>query len=204
MARYTPESKDKVRDAADFYALVSERTDLRRVGTQWMGRCPFHDERTASFSVDVEKKVFNCFGCGEKGDVFDFVEKTQGLDFVTEVHAGYLYVDGIVGDVSHGVLRDRRALAEEGVIVVVVTVDAHSGEVLTGPEIITRGWVHAPEAEALLEDARAAVRVSLEEAARAGATDFETLKRRVRSALGRLVNERTRRRPMIVPVVMEV
>ena len=128
----------------------------------------------------------------------------QGLDFVTEVHAGYLYVDGIVGDVSHGVLRDRRALAEEGVIVVVVTVDAHSGEVLTGPEIITRGWVHAPEAEALLEDARAAVRVSLEEAARAGATDFETLKRRVRSALGRLVNERTRRRPMIVPVVMEV
>jgi DNA primase len=80
--RYTPESKDRVRDAVDMHALVSERTDLRRVGTQWMGRCPFHDERTASLSVDVDKKVFNCFGCGEKGDVFDFVEKTQGLDFV--------------------------------------------------------------------------------------------------------------------------
>jgi DNA primase len=82
VARYTPDSKDRVREAVDMHALVSERTDLRRVGTQWMGRCPFHDERTASFSVDVDKKLFFCFGCGEKGDVFDFVEKTQGLDFV--------------------------------------------------------------------------------------------------------------------------
>jgi DNA primase len=81
MARYTPDSKDRVRDAVDMHALVSERTELRRVGSQWMGRCPFHDERTASFSVDVDKKVFFCFGCGEKGDVFDFVEKTQGVTF---------------------------------------------------------------------------------------------------------------------------
>jgi DNA primase len=81
MARYTPDSKDRVRDAIDMHALVSERTDLRRVGSQWMGRCMFHDERTASFSVDVEKKVFFCFGCGEKGDVFDYMEKTQGVDF---------------------------------------------------------------------------------------------------------------------------
>ena len=138
----------------------------------------------------------------EDGDVIALND--DGLEFVAEVPAGYLYVDGIVGDVSHGVLRDRRALAEEGVVVVVVTVDAHSGEVLTGPEIITRGWVHAPEAEGLLEEARARVRASLEEAGRAGATDFETLKRHVRTALGRFVNERTRRRPMIVPVVMEV
>ena len=79
--------------------------------------------------------------------------------------AGYLYVDGIVGDVGSGVLRDRRVLAEEGVVVVVVTVDAKSGEVLTGPEIITRGWVYAPEAEELLEEARLAVLEALEEAA---------------------------------------
>jgi DNA primase len=80
--RYTPESKDRVRDAVDFHGLVSERTDLRRMGSQWIGLCPFHDERSPSFSVDPVKKVFFCFGCGEKGDVFDFVEKTQGLDFV--------------------------------------------------------------------------------------------------------------------------
>jgi ribonuclease J len=119
------------------------------------------------------------------------------------VPAGFLYVDGIVGDVGHGVLRDRRVLAEEGVIVVVVAVDAQSGEVLTGPEIITRGWVYAPEAEDLLAEARQRVLESLEEAAEEGAIDFETLKRHVRQAVGRFVNERTKRRPMIVPVVME-
>jgi DNA primase len=80
--RYTPESKDRVRDAVDFHALVAERTDVRRMGSQLMGLCPFHEERSPSFSVDPVKKVFYCFGCGEKGDVFDFVQKTQGLDFV--------------------------------------------------------------------------------------------------------------------------
>src|SRR4051794_37487856 len=80
--RYTPESKDRVRDAVDFHGLIAERTDLRRMGSQWIGLCPFHEERSPSFSVDPVKKVFFCFGCGEKGDVFDFVQKTHGLDFV--------------------------------------------------------------------------------------------------------------------------
>src|SRR4051794_7594888 len=80
--RYTPESKDRVREAVDFQGLVAERTDLRRMGSQWVGLCPFHDERSPSFSIDPVKKVFYCFGCQEKGDVFDFVQKTQGLDFV--------------------------------------------------------------------------------------------------------------------------
>jgi ribonuclease J len=138
----------------------------------------------------------------EDGDIVEVTD--EGIDFAGDVPAGYLYVDGIVGDVGRGVLRDRRVLAEEGVVVVVFTVDAKSGEVLTGPEIITRGWVYAPEAEALLDEARATVLASLQEAADSGGTDYETLKRRARSALGRFVNERTRRRPMIVPVVMEV
>jgi len=137
----------------------------------------------------------------EDGDVVELSEK--GVEFVDSVPAGFLYVDGIVGDVGHGVLRDRRVLAEEGVIVVVVAVDSQSGEVLTGPEIITRGWVYAPEAEDLLAEARQRVLESLEEAAEEGAIDFETLKRHVRQAVGRFVSERTKRRPMIVPVVME-
>jgi ribonuclease J len=120
------------------------------------------------------------------------------------VPAGYLYVDGIVGDVGHGVLRDRRSLAQEGVVVVIVTVDAASGEVITGPEIVTRGWIYAPEADELLEDAKAAVLASLHEAAEEGATDFETLRRHARRALGRFINERTKRRPAVIPVVMEV
>jgi ribonuclease J len=137
----------------------------------------------------------------EDGDVVELTD--EGLEFAGSVPAGYLYVDGIVGDVGHGVLRDRRVLRDEGVIVVIVAVDSHSGEILSGPEIITRGWVHAPEAEALLDEARQRVVASLESAADEGATDFETLKRHVREAVGRFVNERTKRKPMIVPVVME-
>ena len=138
----------------------------------------------------------------EDGDVVELTD--TGIDFAGEVPAGYLYVDGIVGDVGQGVLRDRRVLAEEGVVVLVVTVDAKSGEVLTGPEIITRGWVYAPEAEELLGEARQAVLAALEEAADSGAIDMEQLRRRARQALGRFVSDRTKRRPMIVPVVMEV
>ena len=118
--------------------------------------------------------------------------------------AGYLYVDGIVGDVGHGVLRDRRVLAEEGVVVVVVTVDVETGAIITGPEIITRGWVYAPEAEDLLDECADAVRQRGQGGVRAtGAADIETLQRHVRRAAGKFVNERTKRRPMIVPVVME-
>jgi len=157
-----------------------------------------HHARLAAEMGVAESKVL----LAEDGDVVELTD--AGIDFAGEVPAGYLYVDGIVGDVGRGVLRDRKVLAEEGVVVVVVTVDAKSGEVLTGPEIITRGWVYAPEAEALLDEARAAVLASLEEAADGGANDYETLKRRARSSLGRFVHERTRRRPMIVPVVMEV
>jgi ribonuclease J len=121
-----------------------------------------------------------------------------------KVPAGYLYVDGIVGDVGQGVLRDRRVLAEEGVVVVVVTVDAKSGAIVTGPEIITRGWVYAPEAEDLLDECAENVREAIHQAFKDQDTlDIENLQRVVRRAAGRFVADRTRRRPMIVPVVME-
>ncbi len=137
----------------------------------------------------------------EDGDVVELGD--DGVALAGEVPAGFLYVDGVVGDVTHGVLRDRRVLAEEGVVVVVVTVEKKSGEIVTGPEVITRGWVYAPEAEDLLDDARAAVRSALEEARQQGSADVDVLRRKARNAVGRLVNERTRRRPMIVPIVME-
>jgi ribonuclease J len=128
----------------------------------------------------------------------------DGLRRGDPVPAGFLYVDGTVDDVGHGVLRDRRVLAEEGVVVVVATVDLHGREVVTPPEVITRGWVHAPEAEELLGEASDLVRTALEKALADGATDPEALHRHARRALGRLVGERTRRRPMIVPVVVTV
>jgi ribonuclease J len=137
----------------------------------------------------------------EDGDVISLDEK--GIDFAGEVPAGYLFVDGIVGDIGHGVLRDRRLLAEEGLIVVILAVDLHTGDIITGPEIMTRGWVHADEGEAILDEARAEVTKAVGQAVESGSWDQDTLRRVVRRAVGRLVSERTRRRPMIVPVVME-
>ena len=140
----------------------------------------------------------------EDGDVLEL--RDAGVDFADQrVPAGYLYVDGSgIGDVGHGVLRDRRVLAEEGVVVVIVTIDVQNRAIITGPEIVTRGWVYAPEADDLLEEAAERVRDSIKEAFAEAALDPETLRRHVRKAAGSFVSERTRRRPMIVPVVMEV
>ena len=127
----------------------------------------------------------------------------DGMRLTGQVPAGYLFVDGIIGDVGQGVLRDRRVLAEEGVVVVVVTVDVETGGILVGPEVITRGWVYAPEAEPLLIECADAVRQAVKEAFGKGATEIEALQRAVRRAAGKFVNDSTKRRPMIVPVVME-
>jgi DNA primase len=82
VTRYTADSRDRVRDAVDMLAVVSEHTELRRAGaSEYVGRCPFHDERTPSFGVNPIEKVYYCFGCQASGDLFTFVMETEGLDF---------------------------------------------------------------------------------------------------------------------------
>lgn len=82
MARYTDDSRDRVRDAVDMVDLVGSRVELRRAGVnRYEGLCPFHDERTPSFGINPAEKLFYCFGCGQGGDAFKFVELTEGLDF---------------------------------------------------------------------------------------------------------------------------
>src|SRR5436190_4069714 len=82
MALYTSDSRDRVRDAVDFVELVGARTELRRAGpSRYEGLCPFHDERTPSFGIDPAQKVYYCFGCQASGDVFTFVQETEGVDF---------------------------------------------------------------------------------------------------------------------------
>jgi DNA primase len=85
MALIVRESIERVVDAADMVAIVSARTPLRRVGARWTGRCPFHEERTPSFSVNAERKLFHCFGCGKGGDLIGFVRETEQLDFAEAV-----------------------------------------------------------------------------------------------------------------------
>ena len=157
-----------------------------------------HARLAEQMGVDADK-ILVC----EDGD--QLVIGDDGIQRIERaVPAGYLYVDGIVGDVGHGVLRDRRVLAEEGVVVVVVTVDVTARSVLAGPEIITRGWVHAQEAEDLLDECAAAVGAELSKVlGHPEGGDLENIQRHVRRATGKFVNERTKRKPMIVPVVLE-
>ena len=81
MARIKDTSVEAVKAAADFVDVVSARTQLRKSGGRYSGRCPFHDERTPSFSVNAVDKLYYCFGCGAKGDLITFVRETEGLDF---------------------------------------------------------------------------------------------------------------------------
>ena len=129
----------------------------------------------------------------------------NGLRRDGEVPGGYLFVDGsTVGDIGRGVLRDRRVLAEEGVVMVVATVDLQRAEVVGPPQIHTRGWAHAPETGTFLEDARLLVTEALEKMLAEENHDHESLNRVARKAVGKLVGERTRQRPMIVPVIVTV
>jgi ribonuclease J len=179
------------------------KTYLSIVNPEWF--VPIHGEyrhmvanaRLAELMGVPRNRVVLC----EDGDVIELSD--GGVRPVGRVPSGYLYVDGIVGDVGQGVLRDRQKLAEEGVVVVVVTVDHQTGKVLVGPEIITRGWVYAPEAEDLLDEACDTIAAAVEKALANGVRDVEALERDVRRAAGKFVSERTKRRPMIVPVVME-
>jgi DNA primase len=87
MARFTRDSVDRVKDAADIVEIVSAYTDLRRAGQRFSGLCPFHDERTPSFSVDPAGKLYYCFGCEAGGDVFRFVQEKEGLEFSDAVES---------------------------------------------------------------------------------------------------------------------
>jgi ribonuclease J len=156
-----------------------------------------HAQLATSMGVPADQ-VLLC----EDGDAVAL--EAGGLRRDGSVPAGYLYVDGTVGGVGHGVLRDRRMLADEGVVMVVATVDLHAHVLVGTPRVVTRGWVHAPEAEDLLEEAATVVAEAVSKSLADGAGDVEVLGRAVRRALGALVSERTRRRPLIVPVVLAV
>lgn len=121
------------------------------------------------------------------------------------VPAGAVMVDGYgVGDVGNVVLRDRHHLSEDGIIVVTVTIDGRSGRVLAGPELVSRGFVYVRESEELMDGARAQVEMALDRALAERAHDWNSLKTRVREALSSYIYRKTKRSPMILPILMEV
>ncbi len=127
----------------------------------------------------------------------------DGLRLDGRVPSDYVYVHGTLGNIGNGVLADRRVLAEEGVVTVIICVDRARATVVAGPEIATRGWVYEGESAELLADLAKRVKDAASQAL-ANGEDRPRLERAVRRAAGSFVADRTRRRPMIVPVVIEV
>ncbi|WNC12485.1 ribonuclease J [Brevibacillus brevis] len=136
----------------------------------------------------------------------DTVELSGGrARYGPKVHAGNVLIDGLgVGDVGNIVLRDRKLLSQDGILVVVVTLSKQNGTILSGPDIISRGFVYVRESEELLDEANRIVTQTLVKCMEENVNEWSSLKNNVKEALGRYLYEQTRRRPMILPIIMEV
>ncbi|HPU58541.1 MAG TPA: hypothetical protein PLG48_03385, partial [Candidatus Avimonas sp.] len=127
------------------------------------------------------------------------------MEVVGTVPAGRMLVDGLgVGDVGSIVLRDRKHLSEDGLIVVVACIDAANGELVSGPDIVSRGFVYVRESEELIEEARKLSRQILENCCREHSYDWATMKSRIRDELSQMLFTKTKRSPMILPIIMDV
>jgi ribonuclease J len=136
---------------------------------------------------------------GENGTVVDLRDGEANV--VGQLDIGFVYVDGsTVGEITDADLKDRRILGEEGFISVIVVVDAQTGRIISGPEIHARGFA---EQDSVFEDVKPKIAAALSDAAGSGVRDTHALSQVVRRTIGRWVNQRLRRRPMIVPLVIE-
>ncbi|MDU4660496.1 MAG: ribonuclease J, partial [Clostridium butyricum] len=145
-----------------------------------------------------EKNLVIC----ENGDVIELTRnyiKKNG-----SVTSGQVFVDGLgVGDVGNIVLRDRKHLSQDGILTVVVTIEKQTGKVVSGPDIISRGFVYVRESEGLMDEAREIVRSVLKNCEERQITDWATLKSKMRDELREFLYEKTKRKPMILPIIME-
>ena len=140
---------------------------------------------------------------GEIGTVFEFTGKTCKVNGT--VPAGKVFVDGTgVGDVGSVVLRDRKHLAEDGMIVVCVNLSAEDGSVITGPDIITRGFIYVKESEDLMEELKTVAMEAIERCQRKRVKDWSAIKSAIKNDLSGYLFKTTKRNPMILPVIMEI
>ncbi|MDD4334839.1 MAG: ribonuclease J, partial [Desulfotomaculaceae bacterium] len=138
----------------------------------------------------------------ENGQVLEFSRRSGRIN--GRVAAGKVLVDGLgVGDVGNIVLKDRKLLSQDGILIIVLTMDRESKQVIAGPDIVSRGFVYVRESEVLLEEAKARVQSALDKCSKKGISEWASIKSQVRDAAGKYLYEKTRRRPMILPIIME-
>ena len=139
----------------------------------------------------------------QSGEVLELCDDYAKV--VDKVHTGAILVDGLgVGDVGNIVLRDRQHLAEDGIIIVVLTLERRTNRLLAGPDIVSRGFVYVRESEELMDDARKAVSEALEKCLKGRHTDWNKIKLVIRDAMNDYIWKKTKRRPMVIPIIMDV
>lgn len=139
----------------------------------------------------------------QSGDVLALDEKEAKI--VDKVHTGAILVDGLgVGDVGNIVLRDRQHLAEDGILIVVLTLEKRTNQLLAGPDIVSRGFVYVRESESLMEEARQVLQEALEKCLSNRNADWSRIKLVIRDTMNEFIWKRTKRKPMILPIIMDV
>lgn len=168
---------------------------------------PIHGEYK---HLKAQAKVVNQLGI-EKEDIFilhsgDVLElNSESAQVTGKVPVGTIFVDGLgVGDVGNVVLRDRRNLAEDGILIIVLAMDMFDNHVIAGPDIVSRGFVYVKEADGLMEEARATVNEALAYCTAKRITDWGKIKGTIKDTLSDFVWKKTKRRPIIVPIIMEI
>ena len=157
-----------------------------------------HSETAQSMGIDKDNIIMLT-----NGRVLEIGE--NGADFTGTVPSGRVLVDGLgVGDVGTIVLRDRQHLSQDGLIVIVLTMDSQTGEVVAGPDVISRGFVYVRESENLMDDVKNVVRHEIRKCEEKGIRDWSTIKSTVRENLRDYIFAKTKRNPMIIPIIMEV
>lgn len=139
----------------------------------------------------------------ENGGIVEFTR--HGAALGGKVTAGKVLIDGLgVGDVGNIVLRDRKQLSQDGILIVVMTISRSSGAIVAGPDVVTRGFVYVRESESMLDDAKQKVRQTMARCRENRVTEWAVLKSQIRDALSKQLYEKTRRRPMILPIIQEI
>ena len=157
-----------------------------------------HKELAASVGID-EKNSFVL----SNGQVLEFDEK--GANVSGTVQAGKILVDGLgVGDVGNIVLRDRKHLSQDGLIIVVATISHDDKKMISKPDVISRGFVYVREAESLIDGVRQVASESIEDCLGKRNMDWSTLKSSMKSSVARYIYEQTKRSPMILPIIEEI
>jgi len=157
-----------------------------------------HSETAQSMGVEKDNVIMM-----QNGRVLEIDE--NGAEFTNSVPNGRVLVDGLgVGDVGSIVLRDRQHLSQDGLIVIVLTMDSSTGEVVAGPDVISRGFVYVRESENLMDDVKAVVRHEIKKCEEKGIRDWATIKSTTREKLKDYIFTKTKRNPMIIPIIMEI